>query len=158
MEIRDEDRHLAENVFFSFITEDEDLTLITFSLPVMAELLRIKANFNKYRNENKRKYDERKIKFEKKRKNIVETANTAVTKKDRIGYRDARKNLSRMVDQFKTETQAILVGDREKVEDLNRTISDLQRKNNDVVIGNYKLCKKADSWTFRNIEIHHTYI
>ena len=167
MEIREEDRELAEvkteNVFFSFISEDEDSfisededrTLVTFSLPAMAELLRIKANFNKYQNETNRIIREKEIKFDKKQKNIVEAHKTAVSKKDRIGWRDAVKNQHRNVDQYKTEVQAIGVGLREKSEDLNRNISDLLRKNNEVVIGNYKLCKKEDSWSFRNIWIHH---
>ena len=93
MEISDEDRPLAEvnseNVFFSFITEDKDLTLVTFSLPVMAEVLQIKANFNKFKKENQRIIDGKKEKFERKKEKVLEAAKTSAKKKDLIGWRDA---------------------------------------------------------------------
>ena len=132
--------------------------MVTFSLPVLAELVRLKTSFCKYQNETKRKIEEKKVKVERKRKSIQEARKVAVDQKDRIKWRDAVKNEHRMVDQFNLEVQDMKVKEREKADDANRGIVELLRKNNDVVIGNYRLCKVAESWIFRNIEIQHKII
>lgn len=129
--------------------------MVTYSLPVMEELVRLKTTFSKYQNETNRKIDEKKVKFERKRKSIQEARKSAVDKKDRVKWRDAVKNDHRMVDQFNLEVQDMKVKEREKAEDANRDISELLRKNNDMVIGNYRLCQVAESWIFRKIEIQH---
>ena len=132
--------------------------MVTFSLPVLAELVRLRTTFSKYQNETNRKIEEKKVKFERKRKSIQEARKSAVDKKDRIKWRDAVKNDHRIVDQINLEVQDMKVKERKKAEDANRDIFELLRKNNDVVIGNYRLCKVAESWIFRNIEINHKII
>ena len=93
--------------------------------------------------------DEKKVKVLRKKTKIEEAAKTAASKKDLVGWRDANKNYHRMRQQFEFEIQELGVKEKDITDDSKRNMDELLRKNNDVVIGNYKLCLEADSWTFR---------